>query len=78
VDSKHGATGTELRLDICVKDGSERTWSHEQVWGQGMGRKSGPKYLDGACGTWNEVVVRLPISSVDVFLFLHRTDVIMN
>ncbi|XP_064004936.1 polypeptide N-acetylgalactosaminyltransferase-like 6 isoform X6 [Pogoniulus pusillus] len=30
VDSKHGATGTELRLDICVKDGSERTWSHEQ------------------------------------------------
>lgn len=31
VDSKHGATGTELRLDICVKDGSERTWSHEQV-----------------------------------------------
>lgn len=31
MDSKHGATGTELRLDICVKDGSERTWSHEQV-----------------------------------------------
>ena len=31
VDSKHGATGTELRLDVCVKDGSERTWSHEQV-----------------------------------------------
>lgn len=31
VDSKHGAMGTELRLDICVKDGSERTWSHEQV-----------------------------------------------
>lgn len=34
VDSKHGATGTELRLDICVKDGSERTWSHEQVCGR--------------------------------------------
>ncbi|XP_009990066.1 PREDICTED: polypeptide N-acetylgalactosaminyltransferase-like 6, partial [Tauraco erythrolophus] len=33
VDSKHGATGTELRLDICVKDGSERTWSHEQKAG---------------------------------------------
>ncbi|XP_068798595.1 polypeptide N-acetylgalactosaminyltransferase-like 6 isoform X3 [Struthio camelus] len=32
VDSKHGATGTELRLDICVKDGSERTWSHEQLF----------------------------------------------
>nr|XP_020042497.1 polypeptide N-acetylgalactosaminyltransferase-like 6 [Castor canadensis] len=32
VDSKHGATGTELRLDICVKDGSERTWSHEQFF----------------------------------------------
>lgn len=31
MDSKHGGTGTELRLDICVKDGSERTWSHEQV-----------------------------------------------
>ena len=31
VDSKHGATGTELRLDVRVKDGSERTWSHEQV-----------------------------------------------
>lgn len=31
VDSKHGAMGTELRLDVCVKDGSERTWSHEQV-----------------------------------------------
>lgn len=31
MDSKHGATGTELRLDVCVKDGSERTWSHEQV-----------------------------------------------
>ncbi|KFO30851.1 Polypeptide N-acetylgalactosaminyltransferase-like 6 [Fukomys damarensis] len=31
IDSKHGATGTELRLDICVKDGSERTWSHEQA-----------------------------------------------
>ncbi|XP_074807258.1 polypeptide N-acetylgalactosaminyltransferase-like 6 isoform X1 [Natator depressus] len=30
VDSKHGATGAELRLDVCVKDGSERTWSHEQ------------------------------------------------
>ncbi|XP_009270636.1 PREDICTED: polypeptide N-acetylgalactosaminyltransferase-like 6 [Aptenodytes forsteri] len=32
VDSKHGATGTELRLDTCVKDGSERTWSHEQLF----------------------------------------------
>ncbi|KAH0516198.1 Polypeptide N-acetylgalactosaminyltransferase-like 6 [Microtus ochrogaster] len=32
VDSKHGATGTELRLDVCVKDGSERTWSHEQLF----------------------------------------------
>ncbi|XP_053111900.1 polypeptide N-acetylgalactosaminyltransferase-like 6 isoform X3 [Hemicordylus capensis] len=32
VDSKHGGTGTELRLDICVKDGSERTWSHEQLF----------------------------------------------
>lgn len=38
VDSKHGATGTELRLDVCVKDGSERTWSHEQVRpGTGVG-----------------------------------------
>ncbi|XP_078252990.1 polypeptide N-acetylgalactosaminyltransferase-like 6 [Rhinoraja longicauda] len=32
VDSKHGATGAELRLDICIKDGSERTWSHEQIF----------------------------------------------
>ncbi|XP_038661725.1 polypeptide N-acetylgalactosaminyltransferase-like 6 isoform X2 [Scyliorhinus canicula] len=32
VDSKHGATGAELRLDVCIKDGSERTWSHEQVF----------------------------------------------
>uniref|UniRef100_UPI00358E7998 polypeptide N-acetylgalactosaminyltransferase-like 6 isoform X2 n=1 Tax=Myxine glutinosa TaxID=7769 RepID=UPI00358E7998 len=32
VDSKHGSTGTELRLDTCVTDGSERTWSHEQVF----------------------------------------------
>ncbi|XP_034257243.1 polypeptide N-acetylgalactosaminyltransferase-like 6 isoform X1 [Pantherophis guttatus] len=32
MDSKHGGTGTELRLDICVKDGSERTWSHEQLF----------------------------------------------
>ncbi|XP_054846580.1 polypeptide N-acetylgalactosaminyltransferase-like 6 [Eublepharis macularius] len=32
VDSKHGGTGTELRLDTCVKDGSERTWSHEQLF----------------------------------------------
>ncbi|KAG8504580.1 Polypeptide N-acetylgalactosaminyltransferase-like 6, partial [Galemys pyrenaicus] len=32
IDSKHGATGTELRLDICIKDGSERTWSHEQLF----------------------------------------------
>ncbi|XP_048449996.1 polypeptide N-acetylgalactosaminyltransferase-like 6 [Rhincodon typus] len=31
VDSKHGATGAELRLDVCIKDGSERTWSHEQT-----------------------------------------------
>ncbi|XP_070613543.1 polypeptide N-acetylgalactosaminyltransferase-like 6 isoform X3 [Erythrolamprus reginae] len=30
MDSRHGGTGTELRLDVCVKDGSERTWSHEQ------------------------------------------------
>ena len=48
MDSKHGATGTELRLDVCVKDGSERTWSHEQVrpgaggGGAGTGR--------GQCG----------------------------
>ncbi|KAM4050813.1 polypeptide N-acetylgalactosaminyltransferase-like 6 [Anomaloglossus baeobatrachus] len=32
IDSKHGATGTELRVDTCVKDGSERTWSHEQLF----------------------------------------------
>ncbi|XP_072447822.1 polypeptide N-acetylgalactosaminyltransferase-like 6 isoform X1 [Chiloscyllium punctatum] len=32
VDSKHGATGAELRLDVCIKDGSERTWSHEQIF----------------------------------------------
>ncbi|XP_061419932.1 polypeptide N-acetylgalactosaminyltransferase-like 6 [Lethenteron reissneri] len=32
IDGKHGGTGTELRLDTCVKDGSERTWSHEQVF----------------------------------------------
>uniref|UniRef100_A0A4W3GWE5 Polypeptide N-acetylgalactosaminyltransferase n=1 Tax=Callorhinchus milii TaxID=7868 RepID=A0A4W3GWE5_CALMI len=32
VDSKHGGTGTELRMDACIKDGSERTWSHEQIF----------------------------------------------
>lgn len=37
----------ELRLDICVKDGSERTWSHEQVsqksweWRPAGGRRRG-------------------------------------
>ncbi|KAA0722192.1 Polypeptide N-acetylgalactosaminyltransferase-like 6 [Triplophysa tibetana] len=30
VDSKHGSTGTELRLDTCLKEGAERTWAHEQ------------------------------------------------
>ncbi|KPP76947.1 hypothetical protein Z043_103664 [Scleropages formosus] len=32
VDSKHGATGTELRLDTCLKEGAERTWAHEQIF----------------------------------------------
>ncbi|XP_064201250.1 polypeptide N-acetylgalactosaminyltransferase-like 6 isoform X2 [Anguilla rostrata] len=32
IDSKHGATGTELRLDACLKEGAERTWAHEQVF----------------------------------------------
>lgn len=57
VDSKHGATGTELRLDICVKDGSERTWSHEQVGrlpetvGYQAGRgHSGKEAPEGLCG----------------------------
>lgn len=31
IDSKHGSTGTELRLDSCLKEGAERTWAHEQV-----------------------------------------------
>lgn len=31
IDSKHGSTGTELRLDACLKEGAERTWAHEQV-----------------------------------------------
>ncbi|XP_063049075.1 polypeptide N-acetylgalactosaminyltransferase-like 6 isoform X3 [Engraulis encrasicolus] len=32
VDSKHGSTGTELRLDACLKEGAERTWAHEQIF----------------------------------------------
>ncbi|XP_041940090.1 polypeptide N-acetylgalactosaminyltransferase-like 6 [Alosa sapidissima] len=32
IDSKHGSTGTELRLDACLKEGAERTWAHEQIF----------------------------------------------
>ncbi|KAI4884487.1 hypothetical protein NFI96_008956 [Prochilodus magdalenae] len=32
IDSKHGSTGTELRLDTCLKEGAERTWAHEQIF----------------------------------------------
>uniref|UniRef100_A0A4W5K0K3 Polypeptide N-acetylgalactosaminyltransferase n=1 Tax=Hucho hucho TaxID=62062 RepID=A0A4W5K0K3_9TELE len=32
IDSKHGPTGTELRLDTCLKEGAERTWAHEQIF----------------------------------------------
>ncbi|KAK3554809.1 hypothetical protein QTP70_033843 [Hemibagrus guttatus] len=32
IDSKHGSTGTELRLDSCLKEGAERTWAHEQIF----------------------------------------------
>ncbi|MFT7815212.1 hypothetical protein Z043-124124 [Arapaima gigas] len=32
MDSKHGATGTEVRLDTCLKEGAERTWSREQIF----------------------------------------------
>ncbi|TSX30735.1 Polypeptide N-acetylgalactosaminyltransferase-like 6 [Bagarius yarrelli] len=29
---EHGSTGTELRLDSCLKEGAERTWAHEQIF----------------------------------------------
>ncbi|KAI5625174.1 polypeptide N-acetylgalactosaminyltransferase-like 6, partial [Silurus asotus] len=32
IDTKHGSTGTELRLDSCLKEGAERTWAHEQIF----------------------------------------------
>ncbi|GCB69690.1 polypeptide N-acetylgalactosaminyltransferase 10-like [Scyliorhinus torazame] len=31
VDSKHGASGSQLKLDVCIKDGADAAWSHEQV-----------------------------------------------
>eukprot|EP00062_Callorhinchus_milii_P015903 gi/632966628/ref/XP_007899524.1/ PREDICTED: polypeptide N-acetylgalactosaminyltransferase 10 [Callorhinchus milii] len=32
IDSKHGSSGTPLRLEVCVKDGADGAWSHEQVF----------------------------------------------
>ncbi|XP_048459639.1 polypeptide N-acetylgalactosaminyltransferase 10-like isoform X3 [Rhincodon typus] len=32
VDSKHGVSGSQLKLDVCIKNGADGTWSHEQVF----------------------------------------------
>uniref|UniRef100_UPI00398E3C32 polypeptide N-acetylgalactosaminyltransferase 10-like n=1 Tax=Pristiophorus japonicus TaxID=55135 RepID=UPI00398E3C32 len=32
VDSKHGASGSQLKLDVCIKDDADGFWSHEQVF----------------------------------------------
>ncbi|XP_078087035.1 polypeptide N-acetylgalactosaminyltransferase 10-like [Mustelus asterias] len=32
VHSKHGASGSQLKLDVCIKGGVDGTWSHEQVF----------------------------------------------
>lgn len=32
VDSKHGSSGSQLKLEPCVKDGVEGSWSHEQIF----------------------------------------------
>ncbi|XP_069754573.1 polypeptide N-acetylgalactosaminyltransferase 10-like isoform X2 [Narcine bancroftii] len=32
VDSKHGSSGSQLKLDVCVKDSGDGPWSHEQIF----------------------------------------------
>ncbi|XP_043559450.1 polypeptide N-acetylgalactosaminyltransferase 10-like isoform X2 [Chiloscyllium plagiosum] len=32
VDSKHGPSGSQLKLDVCNKHGADGVWSHEQVF----------------------------------------------
>ncbi|XP_051870740.1 polypeptide N-acetylgalactosaminyltransferase 10-like [Pristis pectinata] len=32
VDSKHGSSGSQLKLDVCIKDGEDEPWSHEQIF----------------------------------------------
>ncbi|XP_060692799.1 polypeptide N-acetylgalactosaminyltransferase 10-like isoform X1 [Hemiscyllium ocellatum] len=32
VDSKHGPSGSQLKLDVCNKHGADGAWSHEQVF----------------------------------------------
>ncbi|KAL0593695.1 LINE-1 retrotransposable element ORF1 protein, partial [Plecturocebus cupreus] len=76
VDSKHGATGTELRLDICVKDGSERTWSHEQVRqlpeARAVGTSGGPRGTQGDTAGTNLRMVQMVRVEPGVRLLCHQ------
>lgn len=45
IDSKHGATGSELRLEACLQERAERTWAHEQV-------RASPIMPWGLLGEW--------------------------